>query len=56
MEAQPVAYAIQNDQGYWVGVWNDREIAERVLSKGLPAHGERIVPLFSLEQLAKAGM
>jgi hypothetical protein len=42
----PIAFGIINDQGYWVGIWNDRYAAELVLARGQPTHGERIVPLY----------
>lgn len=29
----PDAYALRNSQGYWVGIWNDREVAEHVRTK-----------------------
>lgn len=45
--AAPVAYAVRNDQGYWVGIWNTREEAERVRDKGVPSHDEIIVELYA---------
>jgi len=41
----PDAYAVRNDQGFWAGIWNDRETAESVKDKGQPAHKEQIVEL-----------
>lgn len=38
-------YAIQNADGFWVGIWNKREVAELVLSKGLKSNEERLVVL-----------
>lgn len=42
---QTTAFALRNDQGYWVGIWNDRATAEQIKAKGQPSHGERIVEL-----------
>lgn len=43
-----IAYAVRNNEGYWVGIWNDRASADIVLSKGQPTHGERVVVLCEL--------
>ena len=43
---EPVAYAVQNDQGYWVGIWNWYSDAELVISKGNRSHNEKIIPVY----------
>lgn len=43
---QVVAYAIRNDQGYWTGIWNTREMAEKILKRGQASHRECIVELY----------
>lgn len=43
----PFAYAVVNDQGYIAGAWRDKSIAENILAKGVPAHNEKIVPLYT---------
>jgi len=43
------AYAVRNDQGYYVGIWNTREMAELGLAKGQPSHRERVVKLGEIE-------
>lgn len=35
------AWAVKNDQGYWVGIWNNRSTAELIQQKGI--HGEHVV-------------
>ena len=49
----PTAFAVRNDQGYWVGIWNDREMAEHVLSKLPPSGNEAIIPVKALANNAK---
>ena len=49
----PTAFAVRNDQGYWVGVWNDREMAEHVISKLPPSGNEAIVPVKALANSEK---
>lgn len=44
---EPDAYAVRNNEGYWCGIWNDRSIAEQVVAKGQPSHGEVIVELYA---------
>lgn len=44
------AWAVRNNQGYWVGIWNDPSIARMVRSKGQQAHGERVVALAIIEE------
>lgn len=54
-ETGPTAYAVRNDQGYWIGIWNDsktaKEIVERGKKKGQAAHNEQVVPLVALPAL-----
>lgn len=45
-----IGYGIRNDQLHWVGIWTDRATAELVLSKGVTAHGEHIVPLIAAKE------
>lgn len=40
--------AVRNNQGYWVGIWNSREIAESIRAKGI--HGERVVTLAVIDE------
>ncbi len=42
---QVIAYGVLNDQGYWAGIYHDRETAELVVSKGVPSAHEQIVEL-----------
>lgn len=46
--AQKTAYAVRNNQGYWIGIWNDRETANQVRAKGI--HGERVVTLAVIDE------
>ncbi len=46
--AHKSAYGVRNNQGYWVGIWNDREIAERMCGQGI--HGERVVALIVVDE------
>lgn len=41
----PDAWAVRNNEGFWVGIWNDREIAESIAKRGQPSHGECILPM-----------
>lgn len=45
-EPQSIAYAVQNVDGYWTGIWNEKEIAESIAARGQPSHGERVVKVF----------
>ena len=40
-----IAYGVLNDQGYWAGIYHERETAELVISKGQAAHHEQLVAL-----------
>jgi len=42
----PHGYAVENDQGFFVGIWKSRRIAEDMVRKGQPSHNERVVPLY----------
>lgn len=44
-KSEPDAWAICNSQGYWVGIWNDKETAERVM-RSQPGSGDRLVPVW----------
>lgn len=44
--AAPYCYVVENDQGYLVGAWKSRTIAEEVADKGQPSHHECVVPLY----------
>ncbi|MDP2398828.1 MAG: hypothetical protein Q8M53_10785 [Burkholderiales bacterium] len=46
--ANKTAYAARNNQGYWIGLWNDRETAERMCAQGI--HGERVVTLVVVDE------
>lgn len=48
--ADQTAFGVRNDQGFWVGIWNDRETAAQVVSKGQPAHHEQVVALRIVEE------
>jgi len=47
---KPDAYALRNDQGYWVGLWSSRETAESAKAKGQPSHNEQVVALKIIEE------
>lgn len=42
------AWAVRNNQGYWVGIWNDKETAEKICAAGQPSHGQVVVPVMVL--------
>lgn len=42
---EPIAYAVRNDQGYWVGIFNNEETANFVAGKGQPSHNQYVTPL-----------
>ncbi|HZF19469.1 MAG TPA: hypothetical protein VE008_07160 [Burkholderiales bacterium] len=46
MKTAPHGYAVENDQGYFVGIWKSQRIAEDMVAKGQPSHNERVVPLY----------
>lgn len=46
-EEKPIAYAIQNGDGFWVGIWTTLEMAQHVLDRGLKSNKEIIVPLYA---------
>ena len=46
-------YAIVNDQGYTVGCYSDRRLAESVLSRGQPSHNEKIIELCPVSEVAE---
>ena len=43
---KPYAYLVVNDQGYIVGGWKEKEIADEVCAKGQPSHNQTVVPVF----------
>lgn len=42
----PDAFAIVNDQGFYVGIWKDKSSAELMLVKGGGRQGEKIIPMY----------
>ena len=52
-ESSADAFAVRNDQGYWVGIWNDKAIAQSVVARSQPSHNEVIVPIKVLPPLPK---
>lgn len=50
--AQTTAWAVRNNEGYWIGIWNDRETAERVKGEGQPSHGQQVVEVIIKEPCA----
>lgn len=38
-------FAVRNDQGYWIGIWNDKGIAETVAKGQPPSHNCEVVPV-----------
>lgn len=47
---KPDAYAVRNDQGFWSGIWNDRDTALHVINKGQPSHHEKLVALKIIDE------
>lgn len=45
MTREPDGWALRNDQGYWVGIWNDRGIAEDLKQRG--QHNDCVTPLYA---------
>ncbi len=43
--ATPDAWAVRNNQGHWVGIWNDKELADKVAADGHHSHGQVVVPV-----------
>lgn len=41
----PDGYAVVMAEGYFVGIWRDRESAEKILGRSPMAKGERIEPM-----------
>lgn len=44
------AYAVRNNQGYWVGIWNDESTAKHVISKQ-PGGKDELVPIYYREKI-----
>jgi hypothetical protein len=38
-------FAVVTAEGYFVGIWRDREIAEKIVNRSPMAKGERIVEM-----------
>ena len=55
-ERSPDAYAVRMGDGAWVGIWNDKEIAESVCSKQPPSHKDTVVPVTITINVAGHGM
>lgn len=47
MASEPYAYAVVNDQGYFVGIWSDEQIAIDICNKGQPSHHQKVVPVYA---------
>lgn len=45
--AQPIGYACVMEDGSFVGVWKDREIADKVCAKQPASHHDRVIPIYS---------
>lgn len=43
----PYAWLAVNDQGFIVGAWKDKQIAEAVCAKGQPSHHQKVIPVFA---------
>lgn len=46
------AYAVQMADGPFVGIWRDRETAEKIRDKQPPSHGDRVVEMVPASELA----
>lgn len=45
-EAKPDGYAVVSPDGAFVGIWRERDIAEKIVNRGRSAAGERIEPVY----------
>lgn len=43
--AEPIAFGIVNDDGFWTGIWKDRGTAQEILTRGQLSHKEIIIPI-----------
>lgn len=41
-------YAVQMADGQFVGIWREREIADKMQAKQPPSHKDRVVPLYEI--------
>lgn len=46
-DAAPFGYAVQMEDGPFVGIWCNRKDAELICSKQPASHGDRVVPVFT---------
>jgi hypothetical protein len=47
----PTGYAVLTADGYFVGIWRDRSVAQRVLDRSPMAKGESIVQYVPIETM-----
>lgn len=45
--AEPIGFAVRMAEGPFVGIWQDRELAEHVCKKQPPSHGNEVVPVYA---------
>jgi hypothetical protein len=46
--SEPAGYAVVMADGHFVGIWRDREIAEKVCARQPRAHGDCVIPLYNI--------
>jgi hypothetical protein len=49
--SDPTGYAVVTADGYFVGIWRDREVAQKVLDRSPMAKGESIVECVPTETM-----
>jgi hypothetical protein len=50
-QIKPLGYAVQMQDGTFVGCWRDKSIAEHICSKQPASHGDRVVEIYNVDQL-----
>lgn len=50
---KPDGYAVQMDTGNFVGIWQDKDIAESVCAKQPASHHDTVEPMFTLATVRK---